>query len=128
MIRKTIYAILIAMLSTTAWAQNSVDDMIDEFSHIGSAEFTSAIKRNEKTHAVEKVVKKLEYDGPQSQKLISTFKKEAEKHNATTKHSDDEITMVFTTKSKKSNRIYMMKYEDEGVYPEVEITVIVKIN
>jgi hypothetical protein len=45
------------MLSTTAWAQNSVDDMIDEFSHIGSAEFTSAIKRNEKTHAVEKVVK-----------------------------------------------------------------------
>lgn len=127
MTRKLFYIFLLSLTPLFACAQNGVDRMLDEFSSVGSARYTSAVKRNEATHQVEKVVKKLECSGSSTKRLINVFRAEAKKHDAITKQANGEITIIFTTKDKKTNRIYMIKYDADTSYPEVEITIIIRM-
>ena len=111
-----------------AAAQNSIDQMVDEFSTLGGAKFTSVVQRNPKTRAIEKVVKKLELGSVNSKKFINAFKNEAKRNKTTTTtRSDGEVTTIITTSNQKTNRIYMIKYDEEEYYPDVSITIIVKV-
>lgn len=128
MARKTIYMLALMLMPLFAAAQNSIDHMVDELSTIGGAEFTSVVQRNPKTRAIEKVVKKLEIGGVNSKKFINAFKNEAKRNKTTTTtHSDGEVTTIITTSNQKTNRIYMIKYDEEGYYPEVDVTIIIKV-
>ncbi len=128
MARKILYVLALMLLPLCAAAQNSIDHMVDELSTIGGAEFTSVVQRNPKTRAIEKVVKKLEIGGVNSKKFINAFKNEAKRNKTTTtKRSDGEVTTIITTSNPKTNRIYMIKYDDEQYYPDVSVTIIVKV-
>ena len=45
----------------------------------------------------------------------------------TTTRSNGEITTIITTSNKKTNRIYMIKYDEDSYYPDVSITIIIKV-
>lgn len=125
---KAIYLIIMLFFPLFATAQNSVDQLVDELSTTGNADFTSIVQRNPKTKAVEKVVKKLETNSINSKKFINAFKKEAKLNKTTTTtRSNGEITTIITTSNKKTNRIYMIKYDEDSYYPEVNITIIIKV-
>ncbi len=128
MTRKIIFVLTTLVIPLVAMAQNSVDEMMGQYSTIGSSQYSSIIQRNSKTHEVEKVVKKLIVEGVNSKKVINCFNKEAKQNKTTnTSRSNDIATTIFTTSNAKSNRIYMMKYDDEDFYPEVTVTIIVKL-
>lgn len=128
MTRKMIFVLITLVIPLIAMAQNSVDEMMGKYSTVGSSEYSSIIQRNSKTHEVEKVVKKLVVDGVNSKKIINCFNKEAKQNKTTnTSRSNDVVTTIFTVSNAKSNRIYMMKYDDEDYYPEVSVTIIVKL-
>lgn len=128
MTRKIIFVLATLVIPLIAMAQNSVDEMMGEYSTVGSSKYTSIIQRNSQTHEVEKVVKKLIVGGVNSKKVINCFEKEAKQNKTTnTSRSNDVVTTIFTVSNAKSNRIYMMKYDDEDYYPEVTVTIIVKL-
>ncbi len=128
MTRKIIFVLTTLVIPLVAMAQNSVDEMMGQYSTIGSSQYSSIIQRNSKTHEVEKVVKKLIVEGVNSKKVINCFNKEAKQNKTTnTSRSNDIVTTIFTTSNAKSNHIYMMKYDDEDFYPEVTVTIIVKL-
>ena len=52
--------IWLLLLSATVQAQNSIDELVENFSTVGSSSYTSAIERDPQTHQVMKVVKTLE--------------------------------------------------------------------
>lgn len=125
---KAIYLIIMLFFPLFATAQNCIDQLVDELSTTGNADFTSIVQRNPKTKAVEKVVKKLETNSINSKKFINAFKKEAKLNKTTTTtRSNGEITTIITTSNKKTNRIYMIKYDEDSYYPEVNITIIIKV-
>ena len=125
---KTICLLIMSFFPLFATAQNSIDKLVDELSTTGNADFTSIVQRNPKTKAIEKVVKKLETGSINSKKFINAFKKEAKLNKTTTTtRSNGEITTIITTSNKKTNRIYMIKYDEDSYYPEVSITIIIKV-
>ena len=77
--RKRIY-IALCLLCFSAWlrAQNSIDEVVDNFSTVGSSTYTSAIERDPQTHKVVRVVKTLETRGQVVSDLIRAFQKERE--------------------------------------------------
>ena len=112
---------IIVIVLWTAWAgaaaQNEVDRMVNHLSTIGTASFTSAVERDSKTHKIIKVVNK----------LSRTFDSEAAKQkNSYSTKKDNIITKIFTQDYPTSSRIYMIKYADESMFPETEITIIIK--
>ena len=122
---------IIVIVLWTAWAgaaaQNEVDRMVNHLSTLGSATFTSAVERDSKTHKIIKVVNKLVISGPNVKKLSRTFDSEAAKQkNSYSTKKDNIITKIFTQDYPTSSRIYMIKYADESMFPETEITIIIK--
>lgn len=122
---------IIVIVLWTAWtgaaAQNEVDGIVSRFSSLGSATFTSAVERDSKTHKIIKVVNKLVMSGPNVKKLSRTFDSEAAKQkNSYSTKKDNIITKIFTQDYPTSSRIYMIKYADESMFPETEITIIIK--
>jgi|GEM_PF-2108830 hypothetical protein len=122
---------IIVIVLWTAWAgaaaQNEVDRMVNHLSTIGTASFTSAVERDSKTHKIIKVVNKLVMSGPNVKKLSRTFDSEAAKQkNSYSTKKDNIITKIFTQDYPTSSRIYMIKYADESMFPETEITIIIK--
>lgn len=120
---------LFAMLSLplALRAQNKIDDMVQRYSTVGSATFTTVVQRNPSTRAVEKVVKKLSVNGTTSKKLIDGFNAEASQHSVTRKQEGGYTTVVFAVPSAKSNRVYMIKYQNRTYVPFVEVTIIVNM-
>ena len=125
---KRIFTLLLSLLMVIAiQAQNSIDRMVEQYSSVGGSTFTSAVQRNPKTRQVEKVVKRLEIEGAQSHKFIEAFKREARTHsNSTIKRKDSDLTIVITEENKQSNRIYMLK-GDENMGRPAQITIIIRI-
>lgn len=128
MMRKRIIA-LIMFIGTIAcaWAQNSIDALVEQYSTVGSSTFTSAVERDPKTRKVMKVVKVLEMSGVNYKKFISAFKKEASKGDFREKREEDSTTMILTTQNAKAHRIYMLKHDNiNNAYSEMKITIIIK--
>ena len=110
---------IIVIVLWTAWAgaaaQNEVDRMVNHLS------------TDSKTHKIIKVVNKLVMSGPNVKKLSRTFDSEAAKQkNSYSTKKDNIITKIFTQDYPTSSRIYMIKYADESMFPETEITIIIK--
>lgn len=115
-------------IGTAAQAQNSIDELVENISTLGSSKFTSVVDRDPKTRQVNKVVKVLEVPGVQASKLRNAFLKE--KDSGSFSHSRDghEETMTLTTESRDKVRIYMLRTELHGqhTYGSAKVTVIAK--
>lgn len=119
--RQIVMIFLTAMLSLNAMAQNAVDRMVEEFSSVGEARFTSAIERNPQTREVVKVVKTLRLESPGDRKLRNGFLQEAKNHDSNTTVANGRNTVIFSEGTHKSAHVYMLKYDDD--YAEVTIIV-----
>ena len=115
-------------IGISAQAQNSIDELVENISTLGSSKFTSVVDRDPKTRQVNKVVKVLEVPGVQASKLRKAFLNE--KDSGSFSHSRDghEETMTLTTESPDKVRIYMLRAEILGshVYGSAKVTVIAK--
>lgn len=125
--RLTSLIILVVTAIVTVGAQNRIDRLVDNFSSQGNSTFTSALERDSKTKQIIKVVKQLTISGVTSSELRKAF--EAEKHAGkfSEKVENDVRTLILTTQDSKSNRIYMLRIENENHYPKSETTIIIKL-
>lgn len=98
-------------IMANAWAQNRIDTLVEEFSTIQTAKFTSAVERDEQTSEVVRAVKTLNIMGMKASSIRSDFRTEASKHNSNESKENGTETYVFTMKSDTASRIYMMKYK-----------------
>ncbi len=108
-------------------AQNKIDDMVQRYSTVGEATFTTVVQRNPSTRAVEKVVKKLSMTSTVSKHLIEGFNAEASHHSVTRKQEGGYTTVIFAVPGAKSNRVYMIKYQSRSYVPFVEVTIIINM-
>lgn len=108
-------------------AQNKIDDVVQRYSTVGSATFTTVVQRNPSTHAVEKVVKKLSTNGTTAKNLIETFNLEASQHSVSRKQEGGYTTVIFATSGTKSNRVYMIKYQSRIYVASAEVTIIINM-
>lgn len=124
--RKRIY-IALCLLCFSAWlrAQNSIDEVVDNFSTVGSSTYTSAIERDLQTHKVVRVVKTLETRGQVVSDLIRAFQKERETGTFSRKEENEEVTMILATENEGGNRVYMLQYSGKG-YHRGKATIIIK--
>ena len=124
--RKRIY-IALCLLCFSAWlrAQNSIDEVVDNFSTVGSSTYTSAIERDPQTRKVVRVVKTLETRGQVVSDLIRAFQKERETGTFSRKEENEEVTMILATENEGGNRVYMLQYNGKG-YHRGKATIIIK--
>ena len=124
--RKRIY-IALCLLCFSAWlrAQNSIDEVVDNFSTVGSSTYTSAIERDPQTRKVVRVVKTLETRGQVVSDLIRAFQKERETGTFSRKEENEEVTMILATENDGGNRVYMLQYSGKG-YHRGKATIIIK--
>ncbi|MBR2161227.1 MAG: DUF5024 domain-containing protein [Bacteroidaceae bacterium] len=124
--RKRIY-IALCLLCFSAWlrAQNSIDEVVDNFSTVGSSTYTSAIERDPQTRKVVRVVKTLETRGQVVSDLIRAFQKERETGTFSRKEENEEVTMILATENEGGNRVYMLQYSGRG-YHRGKATIIIK--
>jgi hypothetical protein len=133
-IRKTIITVLMlfaAMVNATA--QNSIDEMMDNYSSCGNSKYTSAVERDANTHQILKVVKVLELTYSGIDEFIAAFRRESKKGNFTEKQDAKTLTLMITVKGERHNRIYMMQCTGAYMpgkrhtkYQKAKITVIIK--
>lgn len=125
MIKRIYIALGLLCFTTVLYAQNSIDEVVDNFSTVGSSTYTSAIERDPQTRQVVKVVKTLETRGKVVNDLINAFNKERETGSFSRKEEDDEVTMILATENKGGNRVYMLQYRDRG-YSWGKTTIIIR--
>ena len=83
-------------ISTTAFAQNEIDRLVEEFSTVGWSNFTSAVERDPKTHRIIKTVKTLETSGNNIGALKNAFENEAHSGNFSKKKEDNYLKHEYT--------------------------------
>ena len=124
--RLCMFALLLMGSVALAEAQNRIDDLVENYSTLGSSTFTSAVERNPQTHAVQRVVKVLESRGNNLSKIRKAFEDEQETGDFSVKTRDDEVTQLLTVEGKETNRIYMLQYEQFRRFGDWKVTIIVK--
>ena len=108
-------------------AQNRIDKLVENFSTLGSAKFTSVVDRDPKTGQVQKVVKELRLPGHQAGQFRNAFEEES-RHGSTTRQQDDEaLTMTITQETSKQLRIYMLRLTGRHAYTSAKVIIIVKM-
>lgn len=133
-IRKTIITVLMlfaAMVNATA--QNSIDEMMDNYSSCGNSKYTSAVERDANTHQILKVVKVLELTYSGIDEFIAAFRRESKEGNFTEKQDAKTLTLMIAVKGERYNRIYMMQCTGAYMpgkrntkYQKAKITVIIR--
>ena len=117
--------IWLLLLSATVQAQNSIDELVENFSTVGSSSYTSAIERDPETH---QVVKTLETRGHIISDLINAFKKEREKGHIQGEgkyEGEEDQVMFLATEDEKASRVYMLKYDGKA-YQRGKVTIIIR--
>lgn len=108
-------------------AQNSIDRLVEDFSTLGSAKFTSVVDRDPKTRRVQKVVKELQLPGIQGSKFLKAFEDESRKQSSTRQQDGDVLTMTITQESPRQMRIYMLRLVGRHAYSSAKVIIIVKM-
>lgn len=131
--RIAITLIAAAAAFCTAAAQNSIDELVDKYSVLGTSKYTSAVERDPKTHAVVRVVKVLEIKRWGDVKpFYNAFKREESTGNITERRDNEGLTVILTTQKGGRNRIYMLKASGERagkknlIYHNISTTIIIK--
>lgn len=107
--RILLFMVLLAMVASTAKAQNKIDDLVNHFSSYTTSKYTSAVERNPKTREVVKVVKILEMNYCDATPFVNAFKRDTSSGELSESRSGNDLVMTRTVQGKKQNRIYMLK-------------------
>ena len=124
---KVMLVLLCSFVASTAGAQNRIDELVDNFSTVGSAKFTSVVDRDPKTRRIQKVVKKLEIRGPQAGKFRDAFRRESTTGSFTQQQDGDTETLTLTCESPRKLRIYMLQQHGRPVARSAKVIIIVKM-
>lgn len=126
-IRTAIMLVVLVLHTTTVCAQNRIDQMVNDFSTLGSSKFTSIVERNPSTGRVQKVVKVLEVTGPKAANFRQVFQKEKGKGTFIHQQEGEEQTMTLCCETSKQVRLYMLKTVGRTVAHSAKVTIIVKM-
>lgn len=118
--RILLFMVLLAMVASTAKAQNKIDDLVNHFSSNTTSKYTSAVERNPKTREVVKVVKILEMNYCDATPFVNAFKRDTSSGELSESRSGNDLVMTRTVQGKKQNRIYMLKAD--GYYNKYGLT------
>lgn len=128
--RYTLVLLLLTLMVGSVKAQNRLDKLIGSYSTVGTSTYTSAVERNPRTRAVERVVKVLDTRSPNVAKtLLHAFRAEAKTHGLDSDLCKAKVrTQIFTQKGKEKTRLYMIEYPEGHAASWVRLTIIVKLN
>ena len=101
-------------------AQNSIDELVENFSTLGSAKFTSVVDRDPKTRRVQ-------MQGLQAGKFKKAFEDESQNGSTTRQQDGDVLTMTVTQESPRQLRIYMLRLVGRHTYHSAKVIIIVKM-
>lgn len=120
--------LLTALLWLCVWstlgAQNRIDELMDNYTSVGSSVFTSAVERDPATRKVQKIVKSLTLRGDIVNKFVRAF--EEEKYSGKYYRSEDsgKVLVTLTTESSEEKRLYVLTYKGRGYYSgDIYITI-----
>ena len=121
-------ALLLSFLcSTMAMGQNKIDKMVEKFSTVGSATFTSVVERNPDTRQVQKVVKVLKVRGDHANSLKQAFEEEKDKGTFSEKKEAGEHTLSLSCESDRQVRLYLLQLTGHSSYHDAQCTIIIKM-
>jgi hypothetical protein len=126
-IRAAITVVVLLLQATTVCAQNHIDQMVNNFSALGSSKFTSVVERNPATGRIQKVVKVLEVTGPKAASFRKVFLKEKETGSFSQQQEGEEQTLTLSCENSKQVRLYMLRTTGRTVVNSAKVTIIVKI-
>lgn len=110
MARRFVFILVMTVCTALcAYAQNSIDGMMESFSSAGQCKFTSAVERDPATRKVKKVVKVLELTDTGISRFVDAFRNQADADDFTEQHDNTGCKMMFTTQSERQSRIYMLR-------------------
>ena len=131
MMRQYLFILACALaVSSAVQAQNAIDKAVEQHATLGSSRFTSAVERDPKTRAVQKVVKVLETRN--DAKLVRLFMDEmnSDKYekSVTSNKNYPRQTLVLTASDERQTRIYMLDYDPtvRGRAGNIKVTIIIK--
>ncbi len=132
---KKIFMLLLLLASACGgMAQNSIDNIISQFSSVGQSKFTSVVERDPGTRKIIKVIKVLELRDRDAQPFISSFRNEARHGDFSEKSDGNGKVLTLTTQNRSQNRVYMLvcngpySNREKQYYNKMKITIIVKNN
>ncbi|MCF0159715.1 MAG: DUF5024 domain-containing protein [Bacteroidaceae bacterium] len=124
--KRKLFLFALILLSQTAWAQNAIDDRIDDFKTLGHSEYKSVIERNPETHEPKRMVKNFKVSGPMASSIVQLFKDEAKKSDTeNTSFKDGMVSCTFSQDYPESTRIYSITYPKELLARKAEVTVVI---
>ena len=126
-IHAVVMTVVLLLQATTACAQNRIDQMVDNFSALGSSKFTSVVERNPATGRIQKVVKVLEVTGPKAASFRQEFMKEKDSGSFSQQQEGEVQTLTLSCESRKQVRLYMLRTTGRTVVNTAKVTIIVKI-
>lgn len=113
-------------LTATAMAQNRIDALVDHFAAIGSATFTSVIKRNPQSKKVEKVVKVLRLESVSCRQMIEAFRSERNNGTFTERREQNRNILTPVTRDARQERICTLIYPASSPLGS-KVTIIVNV-
>ena len=132
--RLILFIVLQASICLSGFAQNEIDQLVNNYSAISTSKYTSAVERNPKNRAIIKVVKMLDMEYTNVTPFVNAFKKERAQGDFSERKVGDDLIMTLTTQTTKQNRIYMLKAEDYYINGKLHnaksacsVTIIVKM-
>lgn len=123
--RKLFMILCLSGWGMAAWAQNSIDRLVEEYSTVGNSKFTSVVERNPQTKKVVQVVKSLKSDNGDASELRKAFEQERRNNRAVQVQTKDIYSQVLCAESEKETRLYMLRH-DPRRKKGYEVTIIIK--
>ena len=107
---------LMLITAFNAQAQNSIDRLVDNFSAVGNAKYSSIVQRHPETRAVVRTIRTLTLQDQSIKPIKKAFDDEAGTGDTYTTVKDGHTTTVLIVQANKKKRVYTLKYRSDSHY------------
>lgn len=124
--KRTLCTLCLCLLAwLAASAQNQIDELVSHYSIIGNGSFTTVVKRNPKTRAVQMVVKTLTLSGQHTRSMLRAFTQEKNSGTWMERKEGDTTILTLVTYQSGKERIYTLRYSADNAYTGSKTTIII---
>lgn len=124
--KRTLCTLCLCLLAwLAASAQNQIDELVSHYSIIGNGSFTTVVKRNPKTRAVQMVVKTLTLSGQHTRAMLRAFTQEKNSGTWMERKEGDTTILTLVTHQPGKERIYTLRYSADNAYTGSKTTIII---
>ena len=123
-----ILLVLLLMSTLSARAQNSIDRLMDNFSTVGNAKYSSVVQRNPNTRAVVRTIRTLTLHGQSIKPIKKAFEDEADTGDTYTTVNDGQTTMVLIVQKNRKQYMYTLKYRSNMALSGGKVSIITTNN